>query len=269
MGFTRSTTTTNVHSTLGDYPAEDDHLSSEQLKARFDSPATGLKSDLNGLMGELEASTSAASIGAANITYDDASDGNVQAKLEKIYSDLQAAAIGEIPDNTITEAKLASTYSTTVAKKDGTTQTNLNADQLDGYHASSFGLKNGNVQTNLNAEKLGGSTLAQVMARASSYFTTGTVTITKNSSYQTSGTLSLGYTPSLVVLVQFPGTSGTKVYETCLAIILGTKLLYYVPENDKYCSIDVTLNNGVITIPYNASGLDAGTYNFIAFKSSL
>ena len=163
MGFTRSTTVTNVHSTLGDYPAEDDHLTSEQLKERFDAPATGLKSDINRLEGELEATASAAKIGAATITSGDTSAANVQAKLNKLYADLQAAALGDIPDNSVTEVKLVSSYRNSLAKKDGNLQSSLNADQLDGYHASSFALKNGAIQTNLNAEKLGGSTLAQVL----------------------------------------------------------------------------------------------------------
>ena len=186
MGFTRSTTETDVHSTLGDFPAEDDHLTSEQLKERFDAPATGLKSDLNGLMDELEETTSAASVGAAPMTADDSSQANVQAKLDKLYQDLQSAALGDIPDNSVTEAKLAASYAASVAKKDGTLQTNLNADQLDGYEASSFGLKNGNVQTNLNAEKLGGKTLAQVMSdvnsrtSASDYSYSGTPTYHTN-----------------------------------------------------------------------------------------
>jgi hypothetical protein len=164
MGFTRSTTTTNVHSTLGDYPSVDDGLTPEQLKARFDSPATGLKGDINNLEDELEASTAAASLGAAPITASDASSANVQAKLEKIYQDLQDAALGVIPDNSVAESKLVSSYSSTLAKKDNTLQTNLNADKLDGYHASSFALKNNTLQTNLNAEKLGGKTLAQITA---------------------------------------------------------------------------------------------------------
>lgn len=168
MGFTRSTTVTNVHSTLGDYPAEDDHLTSEQLKERFDAPATGLKSDINGLETELEATTAAASLGAATITSGDTSAANVQAKLNKLYADLQAAALGDIPDNSVTEVKLVSSYRNSLAKKDGNLQSSLNADQLDGYHASSFALKNGAIQTNLNAEKLGGSTKAQVISEITS-----------------------------------------------------------------------------------------------------
>lgn len=162
MSFTPSTTVTNVHQSLGDFPAEDDHLTSEQLKELFDAPATGLKSSLNGLIGELEATTSAASLGAAAIAESDTSAANVQAKLNKLYQDLQEAALGDIPDNTITQAKLTSEFSSSIAIKDASLQTGLNADQLDGYHASSFALKNGNLQSNLNAEKLGGQTKDQI-----------------------------------------------------------------------------------------------------------
>jgi hypothetical protein len=185
MGFTRSTTPTDVHQNMPDYPS-DEGYTTIQLKTAFDAPATGLKSDINGLEGELEATTAAASLGAAPITEDDTSASNVQAKLDKLYQDLQDAALGEIPDNSITEAKLVSSYSTTLAKSNGTLQTGLNADQLDGYHASSFGLKNGNIQTGLNAEKLGGSTLSQVIStvnnRTSSSDTNYTIALSYNQS---------------------------------------------------------------------------------------
>lgn len=210
MAFTRSTTTTNVHSTLGNYPAEDNHLTAEQLKERFDAPATGLKSDINRLETELEATTSASSLGAGLITPGDTSAGNVQAKLEKIYTDLQAAALGEIPDNSIEEGKLVSTYANTLAKKNGTLQTNLNADMLDGYHASSFALKNNTLQTGLNAEKLGGSTLAQVMsavgARTSGQTKTFVTTGTSSSTATNTFTIQ---TNCRFILILYPGTLST------------------------------------------------------------
>lgn len=270
MGFTRSTTVTNVHSTLGDYPNVDDGLTPAQLKARFDSPATGLKSDINGLEGELEAETAAASLGADKITEADESDANIQAKLEKIYLDLQEVAIGEVPDNSITQAKIASDYDATLAKKNGTTQTNLNADMLDGYHATSFALKDGNVQTGLNAEKLGGSTLAQLITRISSYFSTGTTIVSKNSGQATSATISLGFVPCLMILANFNPTQHTKA---SLGIIFNNKMLVYEPDMDAggyYYGIDVTISNsGTVTIPYNSHGLASGTYDYIAFKSSI
>jgi outer membrane murein-binding lipoprotein Lpp len=62
-----------------------------QLKTAFDSPAVGLKSDINRLEGELEATTAAANIGASNIYAGDDSASNLQAKLAKLHSEVEAA----------------------------------------------------------------------------------------------------------------------------------------------------------------------------------
>lgn len=261
MGFTRSTTTTNVHSTLGDYPNVDDGLTPAQLKARFDAPATGLKGDINNLEGELEAVTSAANLGADKITESDTSDDNIQAKLEKIYLDLQQAAIGDIPDNSITEAKLDATFDASLAKKDGTLQNNLNAAMLGGEASTNYALKNNTLQTGLNAEMLGGSTLAQLIARISSYFATGTCIMNT----QTGTSIPLGFTPSLVILAKFP-TSSVGDYGTDLGVIFSNKLLYFNPDGGKYYSKDVTVSSNTVTIP---GGMNSGTYNYIAFKSSI
>ena len=122
MGFTRSTTNTSVHQGMPDYPSSQGYTTT-QLKQAFDAPAEGLQTDLNGLMSELEATTSAGFIGADQIDPSDASAANVQAKLEKIYTDMQGISQGSIPDGTITEAKLDATYAASVAIKDGTLQT--------------------------------------------------------------------------------------------------------------------------------------------------
>lgn len=162
MSFTRSTTTTNVHSTLGDYPAVDDGLTAAQLKSRFDSPATGLKTDLNGLMDELENANGAGSLGASALDENDTSDDNVQAKLEKLHQEIQDVVLGDIPDGSITQAKLNETYEATLGKKNST------------------------LQTGLNAEKVGGSTLAQILStvnnRQSASDQTTTVTFTSTTS---------------------------------------------------------------------------------------
>ena len=123
MGFTRSTTTTNVHSTLGDYPNVDDGISASDLKARFDSPATGLKTDLNGLMTELEANTASNNLGAGSIGDGDTSSATIQAKLNKIYAELLAIKGGgldagsietaDIADNAVTTGKINSKAVTT------------------------------------------------------------------------------------------------------------------------------------------------------------
>ena len=83
-------------------------------------------------MTELESSSSASNVGAAAIADGDSSDANVQAKLEKIYEDLQDVALGDIPDGTITKAKMDATYAGTLAEKDGTLQTGLSAEMLNG-----------------------------------------------------------------------------------------------------------------------------------------
>jgi len=131
MSFTRSTTNTTVHQNMPDYPSGEGYTTS-QLKTAFDAPATGLKSDLNGLMTELEDTSSASNIGAAAIVSGDDSDGNVQAKLEKLQEELEGIALGSIPDGSITQAKINGTYEATLAKKNGTLQTNLNTEKLNG-----------------------------------------------------------------------------------------------------------------------------------------
>lgn len=131
MSFTRSTTQTDVHQNMPDYPSAEGYTTS-QLKTAFDAPATGLKTDLNGLMTELEAVSSAENIGADEIVAGDNSDANVQAKLEKLYTDMQGITQGAVADGSITETKIDSTYEATIAKKDGTVQTGLSAEMLNG-----------------------------------------------------------------------------------------------------------------------------------------
>ena len=116
---------------MPDYPSGEGYTTS-QLKTAFDAPATGLKSDLNGLMTELEDTSSASNIGATAIVSGDDSDGNVQAKLEKLQEELEGIALGSIPDGSITQAKMNGTYEATLAKKNGTLQTGLNTEKLNG-----------------------------------------------------------------------------------------------------------------------------------------
>jgi hypothetical protein len=131
MSFTRSTTNTTVHQNMPDYPSSEGYTAAT-LKTAFDAPATGLKGDINRLETELEDTSSASNLGASPIVVGDDSDANVQAKLEKLYADLQGISQGSIPDGTITEEKINATYEATLAKKDGTLQTGLNAEQLNG-----------------------------------------------------------------------------------------------------------------------------------------
>lgn len=131
MSFTRSTTNTSVHQGMPDYPSAEGY-STTQLKQAFDAPAEGLQSDINRLATELEDTTGAANIGADAIVSGDDSGANIQAKLEKLYTDMQGISQGAIPDGTITEAKMDATYEGTLAKKDGTLQTGLSAEMLNG-----------------------------------------------------------------------------------------------------------------------------------------
>lgn len=129
MSFTRSTTDVNVHRNMPDYPSGAG-ITTTQLKTAFDSSAEGLKTDLNGLMTELEDTTAADNLGAAQIG--DEVGTTVQDKLEYLQSELQGIALGDIPAGTITQGKLDSTYEATLAKKDGTLQSGLSAEMLNG-----------------------------------------------------------------------------------------------------------------------------------------
>ena len=113
MIVTRSVTQTDVHQNMPDYPSSQG-ITTSQLKTAFDAPATGLKDDINRLETELEAATASASLGADDLFVGDTSGATVQAKLEKLYTDIQSAILGVIPDDSITKAKLVSTFSSTI-----------------------------------------------------------------------------------------------------------------------------------------------------------
>lgn len=130
MSFTRSTTDVRVHRNMPDYPTGAG-ISASDLKTAFDSEAEGLQDDLNRSLIELEDTTAAASLGAAALVEGDTSSGNVQAKLEYLQGELQDIALGDIPDGTITQAKMNETYEGTLAKKDGNLQTGLNSEKLN------------------------------------------------------------------------------------------------------------------------------------------
>lgn len=138
MSFTKSTTDISVHQKLGDYPSQDDGITADELKKKFDYPAETLQEDLNKVVEELSKNTASSNIGADKIHESDASAENVQAKLEKIYKDLQNVTLGQIPDGSITEEKLNANYSSTLAKKDGELQIGLNAEKLGGFRFSDF-----------------------------------------------------------------------------------------------------------------------------------
>ena len=249
MGFTRSTTTTNVHSTLGDYPSVDDGLTPEQLKARFDAPATGLKGDINNLETELEATTAAANIGAAPITTGDTSQANMQAKLSKIYQDIQNIEMGYVADGSVGPEKLTDNFLASIAVKDGTLQTNLNADKLGSKASSVYAVKDNTLQTNLNAQKLGGSTKAQIIneiiGRQSASDTTYNITLTTTES------------------------SSTKTLNTTSRyLLLFTDLYYTNPDYSTASLYDCRSNQLLITLNYTVN-TSAHPWTFGFFKSSV
>lgn len=237
MGFTRSTTETEVHQGMPDYPSGEG-ITTTELKEAFDAPATGLKSDLNGLMNELENALAAGKVGANSITEDDDSAENVQAKLEKIYADLQNVALGDIPDNTITEAKLDSTFSTAIAKKDG------------------------NLQGNLNAEFLGGKDLAYILGEilAKSY-SIGTFTTSGTALNNWEVTINVGFNPTALIYMITSGTSSSR--EPGIGIIIGTKHTYYEINNKQIQRKTAVIENNQVTINEFYGGL---TYSYIAFR---
>ena len=83
MRFTRSTTDISVHQKLGDYPNQDNGLTPEELKKRYDLPAEQLQKDLNKLEEELEAMSGAGNVGAMPLDDEDESPNNIQAKIRQ------------------------------------------------------------------------------------------------------------------------------------------------------------------------------------------
>lgn len=142
---------------MPDYPSSEGYTAAT-LKTAFDAPATGLKGDINRLETELEDTSSASNLGASPIVVGDDSDANVQAKLEKLYADMQGITQGDVLDGSITQVKLDSTYEATLAKKDGALQTGLNSEQLNGKTEAELktAFLDGLLPTTLSFSKLSG-----------------------------------------------------------------------------------------------------------------
>lgn len=110
MSFTKLTSNLAVIAALADLPNATDGLSPAQLKAKFDEASGLIKTYLNStLTTELESTTVGASgahsVGSAPIT--GVTGTNVYAQMASIFSQLQAAVIGQIPDGSITPVKLS------------------------------------------------------------------------------------------------------------------------------------------------------------------
>ena len=97
MPFNRVIESLDIIQQLSDMPNEDDNLTAEELKAKFDKGVNILKEYVFSFIDELEGS-----LGASNIGYDGA-----HPTVGEAIKSLEAAGVGTIPpDNTITNAKL-------------------------------------------------------------------------------------------------------------------------------------------------------------------
>jgi microcystin-dependent protein len=143
MGFTRSTTDIIVHQKLSDYPNQEDGVSSDELKKRFDYPAETLQKDLNKLETELEGETAAASVGATALDENDVSAKNVDAKQKKIYAELKEVRDGGVKDSSIVTAKIANGAITNEKILNGAVNTSKLADDS----VTTAKIPDGNVTT--------------------------------------------------------------------------------------------------------------------------
>lgn len=135
MGFTRSIKDLKIIQKLSDYPNMEDRLSAEDLKVKFDEGAETVQNDLNTLMKEMEEKTGAENLGAMRLGDGDNSENTVQAKLIYLLGQIQSQALGQIPDGTITRAKMEEEYKKTIAEKNGEMQRDLNAEMVGGRTA--------------------------------------------------------------------------------------------------------------------------------------
>ncbi len=237
MGFTRSTTNTSVHQGMPDYPSSEGYTTT-QLKEAFDAPAEGLQSDLNGLMSELENVLASGNIGANKLTEDDTSGATVQEKLDKIYGDLQGISQGAIPDNSITSAKLDSTFKSTLAVKDGTLQSGLNSEQLGGKDLAYI--------------------LGEILAKSYSTGTFNSNGSTGSPNYAV--TINVGFNPTAMVYINHVGAN-TDVHKPAIGIIIGTH--HYYNSNNTWRADTAIISNNTVTIGKFDTGL---TYSYLAFR---
>lgn len=87
---------------LDDYPNDTDGLTADELKAKFDEGGEALADYLNDVL--------IPAILAGNIPFtssDNIPKSNVQAAIEAVYAAIQDAAVGQLPNKTVTMAKLA------------------------------------------------------------------------------------------------------------------------------------------------------------------
>ena len=117
MGFSRNISSLNIIQGLSDLPNQDDNLTSDQLKAKFDEGVNILKQYVFSFLDELEDTAAAGKIGY---------NGD-QPTVGEALAALEAAGSGTVPpDNTISTDKLQDT-AVTEAKLATAVATKLNA----------------------------------------------------------------------------------------------------------------------------------------------
>ncbi len=117
MAFTKSTTNLNIIAALATKPNDEGGLTAAALKAKFDEAALTLQADLNAHIDEVAATTGAAEIGFAATA--GVAESNVQDAIENVQAQIAAVVLGEIPDSSITAAKLNTDAVETAKIKNG------------------------------------------------------------------------------------------------------------------------------------------------------
>lgn len=121
MAFNSFNEDMDIISKLGDEPNEDDGLSADALKAKFDLAGKKIKTFLNNLISAMAGENGAANIGfesSENVPAD-----NVQDAIENVQEQLVGVSQGAVADGSITTAKLNGGAVTTAKLDDGAVTT--------------------------------------------------------------------------------------------------------------------------------------------------
>lgn len=105
MAFDKMTDDMNIISKLPNEPNDESGMTASALKATFDKAGTLAKTAINKLIAALGASTAAGNIGFAPTA--GVSKTNVQEAIENVQSQIAGVAMGEVPNGSVTAAKLA------------------------------------------------------------------------------------------------------------------------------------------------------------------
>lgn len=163
MSFTKSTTDISVHQKLGDYPSQDDGITADELKKKFDYPAETLQKDLNKIVEELENENATQNLGANKLDENDETSNNAQAKLEKIYTELKQVRDGGLKDNSIETSKLKNNVVTTAKIMESAITTN----KIEDSAIKTEKIADGNITTEKLADNsINGSKLTPDVKKA-------------------------------------------------------------------------------------------------------